>query len=306
MLRGQVNTMSVADVLEWADRRHVSGTFVFERGAVTRRLGVTDGAAVLVSSSHPAEHLGRFLVGAGYITDEALEGVTVPGHPLGRILVTRGLIAEGDLRAVLESKISEAVYEMLSWDDGGFAFEPDIMPERGEVQVRVSLRTLLADGEGRARLWRALRERIPSDETRFKVRAYSGTGDEVIQDVARGLSVREIMLERRWLPFQTYRALAELAERGAIAIMPTADPGSPDQLAETVRALLSRTTVPRLSRSTQELDQLDLSPAERALVARIDGRWDTMTLIRTLGIGEVEALLGLERLAARGLVSLDG
>jgi hypothetical protein len=304
MLRGQVNTMRVWDVLDWADRRRVSGTFVFERGAVTRRLGLTDGAAALVSSSHPAEHLGRFLVGAGYLTDEALEGVSIAGQPLGRILVTRGLIAEDDLRAVLESKIAEAVYEMLSWDDGSFAFEPDLVPDRGEVQVRLSLRVLLADGEGRARVWRALRERIPSDDTRFTVRSYTGTGDEVIHDVARGLSVREIMLERRWLPFQTYRALAELAERGAIAVLAHAEPGSAAQLAAAVRALLSRPTVPRLQRSTQDLDQLDLSAAERALVAHMDGRWDTMTLIRTAAMGEIEAILGLDRLVARGLVSL--
>src|SRR5262249_54348195 len=149
---------------------------------------VADGSAVLVSSSHPAEHLGRFLVGSGYITDEVLSGISSAGQPLGRLLVARGLVAEDDLRAALETKIAEAVYEMLSWDDGSFAFEPDIQPERGEVQVRLPLRTILTEGESRARLWRAVRERIPSDETRFTVRSYSGTGNELVQDVARGLS----------------------------------------------------------------------------------------------------------------------
>src|SRR5262249_55431127 len=190
------------------------------------------------------------------------------------------LIAEEDLRVALETKMAEAIYEMLSWYDGSFAFEPDILPERGEVQVRLSLRATLAEGESRAKLWRAVRERIPSDEARFTVKQFPGTADEVVQDVARGLSVREIMLERRWLPFPTYRALAELAERGAIAVMQVGEPGSPARLAATTRALLARSTVPRLLRPAAELAQLDLSVGERTLAGRIDGRWDTMTLIR--------------------------
>jgi hypothetical protein len=116
--------------------------------------------------------------------------------------------------------------------------------------------------------------------------------------------VREIMLERRWLPFQTYRALAELAERGAITLLPTGEPGSPMRLAATARVLLARPTVPRVIRALGELALLDLSPVERALLDRIDGRWDTMSLIRAAGAGgEAEALFTLERLAARGVLA---
>jgi hypothetical protein len=305
MLRGLVQTMSVADVLDWAERRRVSGTFVFERGAVTRRVAVSDGEAALVSSSHPAEHLGRVLVGQGYLTEEALAGVAAAGQPLGKLLVARGLVAEGDLRTVLEAKIAEALYEMMSWEDGSFVFELDVAPDRGELQVRVSLRMVLSEGEGRARLWRAVRERVPSDDARFVVRGAPGTGDDVVHDIARGLSVREVMLERRWLPFATYRALAELADRGVIALVGTSGAVAPARVAETARALLGRPTVPRLARPTAEVARLELGPAERALAARIDGRWDTMTLIRTAPGGETDALLALERLTALGVVKLD-
>src|SRR5262249_3342065 len=67
MLRGLVATMRVADLLEWMERRAVSGTVIFDngaRGSLSRRLTIEDGAVVRVTSSHPAEHLGRILVGA--------------------------------------------------------------------------------------------------------------------------------------------------------------------------------------------------------------------------------------------------
>src|SRR5262245_60643854 len=116
--------MSVLDVLDWAERHRVTGTLLVERGTVNRRLAMKGGAIVRVASSQAAEQLGRFLVDAGHLTEEQLAGAQQPGQPLGLTLVARGLIREEDLRAALESKIRESVYDLLSWDDGSFSFEP--------------------------------------------------------------------------------------------------------------------------------------------------------------------------------------
>lgn len=306
MIRGLIATMSVPDVLDWAERRQISGTLSFERGAVRRVLDLEAGTVGWVASSHPAEQLGRILVGAGLLTDSVVEEVLRVPDPIGRTLVQRGLISEANLRAALELKVVEALYDLLSWDDGSFAFDAVRPPDRGEVPLAISLALCRAEGEARAAAWRAVRERVPDDDARFHAETFAGTDDGLLQDVARGLSVREIMLERRWLPFRTYQALGALAEKGAITLMRSALPGSPERVAATARALLGRDTVPRLLRTQEELDGLDLSPAERALLRRVDGRWDAMTLVLAAGpSGEVEALVLLERLAARGLVAFD-
>ena len=230
-------------------------------------------------------------------------GLARSGEPLGQTLVAAGLVAEDDLRSVLELKIRESIFEALSWNDGRFSFEPSNPTGRRGVQVAVPLRAVLADGESRAALWRAVRERIPDDSCRFRVLHLAGTADELLHDAARGLTVREIMLERHSLPFPIYRALAELAERGIISLA-SSDQAPGPELAAAARQLLGRYLVPRLARAREEILTEELTPGERALVQRIDGRWDVMTLIRSAPYGEADALLGLERLATRGLVKL--
>jgi len=306
MLRGLVATMSVTDLFEWIEKRAISATILFERDAVNRRVVIEEGNVVKVTSSHPAEHLGRVLVGAGYVTDEQLAAAYTADEPLGRTLVNQNLVAEDELRSVLEIKILEGAYELLSWSDGSFVVEPGPPVLRGEVPVAVPLARILADGPARALLWRAYRERISSDDVRFRVTTTSSTADELIQDVARGLSVRELMLERRWLPFSTYRRLAELTEHGDIVALRDGDEiASAARVAASVRAILGRAVVPRPARTVEELASFDLSANERAVLSRVDGRWDASVLIRTSPVGELEALATLERLVARGLVVLE-
>jgi hypothetical protein len=303
MIQGSLATMSPWDIFDWLARRKLSGQLVVERGDVNRRLQIAGGVVTRTASSHPAERLGQMVIGAGYISDEQLATVRPNKEPMGQALVTAGLIAEDDLRSVLELKIRETVYETLSWAEGRFSFEPSAQVGRRGVQVAVPLRACLSDGESRAALWRAVRERIPDDHTKFRVLHHGGTVDELLHDVARGLSVREIIIERRSLPFPVYRSLAELAERGVIALAPPELP-PPPRVAAAARAVLTGGSVPRLLLPLDEVLAQELTASERALVGRIDGRWDAMALLRAAPYGEADALLGLERLAARGLIAL--
>jgi hypothetical protein len=305
MLRGLVASMPVADVLEWMERRVRSGVALFERGALNRRLVVREGVVVRMSSSHPAEHLGRVLVGSGYLSEDQLQGALRPGQSLGKTLVERGLVAEDDLRSVLELKILEGCFELLSWDDGSFVVEPGAQPAAGGVPVAVPLGRILAEGKGRAALWRVYHGRIPSEDARFRPGKNADPADELVADLARGLTVRELMLERRWLPFTTYRRLAELAQRGEVELVGASTSTTAARTALLAQRLLGRAVVPRLAGPADEMLAHELSAAERALLGRIDGRWDAAYLVRTAPGGELEALAALDALATRGLVVLE-
>jgi uncharacterized protein DUF4388 len=74
--------------------------------------------------------------------------------------------------------------------------------------------------------------------------------------------------------------------------------------AELSRDLLTRFRVPRLLKSRDELESLDLTDTERYLAGRVDGRWDLLSLMRVAPLREVEALLTFKRLADRGIIAL--
>ncbi len=74
------------------------------------------------------------------------------------------------------------------------------------------------------------------------------------------------------------------------------------RVAEVAKQLLSRHRVPKLVKQPS-LAQ-GLSTAEVELAARIDGRWDLLSLIRSANMRPAEALLAFARLAEAGVVEL--
>src|SRR5690349_15061932 len=72
MLRGDVATMAVEAVLDWAARRRVSGLLSFEKGNAVRRLALSGGAILWTSSSEAEEQVGQILLAMGAIDAETL------------------------------------------------------------------------------------------------------------------------------------------------------------------------------------------------------------------------------------------
>jgi len=105
---------------------------------------------------------------------------------------------------------------------------------------------------------------------------------------------------------------------GALELARRAVRGAPDEdelrtlyhsleralLAELSRDLLARFSVPRLLVDDPDLSGVELDEVESRLVARIDGRWDLLSLLQVIPLREVEILMACKRLAARGIISL--
>jgi hypothetical protein len=72
------------------------------------------------------------------------------------------------------------------------------------------------------------------------------------------------------------------------------------RVAEIAKQLLSKHRVPRRVKELKAT--LGLSTAELELAARVDGRWDLLSLVRSANMREAEALLAFARLAELGVV----
>ncbi len=78
------------------------------------------------------------------------------------------------------------------------------------------------------------------------------------------------------------------------------------RVAEIARQLLARHRVPKLVRPATPpvAAELNLSAVEVELAARVDGRWDLLSLVRSASVREAEAMLAFSRLAEVGVVEL--
>jgi hypothetical protein len=361
-LRGSFKTMRPGDVFDWLDRRELKGELAVERGSVVRRFQLAYGCVSSVSSTHPAEYLGQILLNEGHITEEQLRGAyarqQTNGLSLGRSLLVDPGLAEEDLHRALDTKIRESVCDVLSWTDGQFTFDPEVAAPRAlEFTVAIPLRDAMLQAEKRTAELQAIRKLIPDDDARYFLEKGVAPTSKLLAALARGLTLRELMLELHSLPFPVLRDVAELAAKGqlrpdrrgasrtngeeslsppellaaahgraqggdrdgALALARRALDAAPSDatiktgyaaierglFAELSRKLLTRYRVPKLLKSADELAGVELSAEERYFVGRIDGRWDLVSLMRVAPLREVEALITLQKLAARGLISLE-
>ncbi len=223
--------MSIEDVFDWIDRRALVGHLSVERGDAAHSFHFDEGMITAASSNLPGEHLGQLLMSRGLVTEEQLSQAFAvqadTGVFLGKVLLMSGALDEAALKEVLEIKLREAVWDVLSWQGGHFHFEEG---ERtgAEFAIRVPLHTTLDLGKLQVRRWQVIRERIPSDQMRFWVADFFAVQDpnsservqaqiaRLIECVERGLTVNQMVLEHHGRRFQVMSLLCQLLERGAL------------------------------------------------------------------------------------------
>jgi len=146
-LRGTIDTMSVADLLDWMNRRAVSGLLTLTRGPVVRQFQVAAGFITLASSSEQRVLLGRLLMERGLLgpadLEKALRAGRETGTRLGRVLTLVGLVGEPEICELLREKIQSMIADALGWIDGRFVFDDAADAQQPMVRLSLSLREVL-------------------------------------------------------------------------------------------------------------------------------------------------------------------
>jgi hypothetical protein len=231
VLRGTFSTMSVVDLLEWIERRRITGRLMVEGDSVSRSFTLDTGAVVWATSTEPTEQLGTLLRSAGHVDDISLATSMADraGPPLGARLVERGVLGREALRTALLTKIREALCDVLSWRDGAFDVAPGPAPAVGGVRAVVSLSDVLALAARRAPRWPAIRAAIPDEETGFRRTgvldpAQVSAADPALDDlrllaaVDAGRGVRAIIAALGGERFAVLDRLTGLLEAGALEL----------------------------------------------------------------------------------------
>ncbi|MEX0979689.1 MAG: DUF4388 domain-containing protein [Gemmatimonadota bacterium] len=134
-----------------------------------------EGRVTHASVLNRPDRLGDLLVKNGVIErsdlDEAIAAqVAESGKRLGQILVERGTITREDLNRFITIQIEEAVYHLFAWNEGGFHFNPDQLPDE-DPTLKISINTegLLLEGARRVDEWSQIEKKIPSMDIVFSL-----------------------------------------------------------------------------------------------------------------------------------------
>jgi hypothetical protein len=227
-LRGQVATMALEDVLEWAARRRATGLLVCERGGRLRTLAVDNGLVLWASSSSADEQLGQILLASGLVTEVGLAdalGVRADTNvALGRILLMVGAVGEDEVTAALAAMIREAVSDLVTWTEGVFEFTPQVVAGQGVV-ASIGLDVCLTVARRRVARWAQILQLVSDDGIRFFARGTEPPeidsaldGSRVWSAALAGDSVARIAAACGGERFAAFDHLAQLVAAGALGI----------------------------------------------------------------------------------------
>jgi hypothetical protein len=223
-LSGKLETMGLPEVLQWISTSRKTGTLYLRRGAVEKRIVFQTGEIYSSWSNHPRESLGQFLIRGRLITEEQLFKALLrqerQGRMLGAILTEDGAITPDQLRAALQTKAEETVYDLFEWPDGEFQFRDGEFAEVFHIELAVT--HVVLEGIRRVDEWQRFRATFPDANGTFAVAQGAASQDaaeaHALELAAAGRTLPEIALEMRRSEFDAASLLLALHGRGLVAM----------------------------------------------------------------------------------------
>jgi len=217
--------MTLPELLQWIQYSRKTGTAIFERRGVVKKVYIDQGSIVSSSSSDPREYLGQILVCFGALTEEelnrAFQAQKKKKKLLGKILIEEFGLSTKQVLESLRIKIEETVYNLFLWDDGKFIFSDGLLglSDHDRLATSLSIEHILFEGARRVDEWKEFRKSFPDDDVIF-IKSADKTdlgplaNDTITKKIYASIdgrkSVQRILLETHAPEYRGYESFAKL------------------------------------------------------------------------------------------------
>ena len=228
-LEGTLDAFSLPDIFQLLSYTKKTGTLHLRRQDSHGVVHLREGAVTGGRSDASCQALGRRMVGAGLVSDQDLADAVellldTPGDGLGKTLVAQGAVEEDDAARLAAEQAQDAVFELLRWEAGEFAFVMD-EADPDDVGAALEVEAVVAEGRRRLETWQTLISRVPSLDAPVTMAA-APEGDAALSKdewtlvslVDGSRSVRDLVTLSGTGEYVVVSALAALAERGLVNV----------------------------------------------------------------------------------------
>ncbi len=238
-LHGDLNTMSLPDLLQWASMARKSGVLELERNKVCRRIEFLKGWIRACSSDDPRSLLGQFLLSRGKISEEQLRDALAEqertGKHLGLIFLDMGALSQLELTRQVAAKAEETIRGLFDWEGAVFRFHEGATLEPNQIEVNLSVRDVLFRGLQHHDELKEIRKGFSSSGIVLRRTDKSFPPELLEKPIARRIfdsidgsrTVAEILLHAHASDFLVVKLLHSLYRKGMLAIADER-PVSPD------------------------------------------------------------------------------
>ncbi len=168
--RGDIRASGTPKILRTILQSGESGVLSFGNGVFTKRIFVSRGRIVQITSNDPDERLGEILLIDGRITARELVEASKlirPGKKLGTILVEISALDPEDLIPAITNQARLMLFDLFTWTAGTYEMSLGEVDESEFVPLNLSSDEVIAQGMRRLRCWSRVFAGIQSLETVF-------------------------------------------------------------------------------------------------------------------------------------------
>lgn len=218
--------MILPELLQWIQMGRKTGTAVFERRGIVKKVYFEEGQIVSASSNDPREYLGQILVFFGQLTEsqlnEAFQMQKKKKKLLGKILVEDFGLKSQQILQSLRIKIEETVFNIFLWEDGKFVYTEGLfdLSKNDRLDTALSVDHVIFEGARRSDEWNEFRKHFPDDDVIFeKVSSGSEEAPALLKDptvlkiyecINAQRSIQGVLLESHAPEYRGYEAFGKL------------------------------------------------------------------------------------------------
>jgi hypothetical protein len=173
-ISGLLTTMNLPELLQWAKFGQKTGTIIFERRGIVKKVFVENGLIVSASSNDPKEYLGQVLICFGWIDEatlnDAFQQQAKTKKLLGRLLIENYQLKEKQVLQALRIKIEETIYDLFLWEEGKFIYQESIqqLTDHDRLETAITIDQVMFEGARRLDEWKEFKKAFPTDDVIFK------------------------------------------------------------------------------------------------------------------------------------------
>jgi hypothetical protein len=217
-LKGNLRDFSITQLLNLVNLAHKSGTLVVERTNEKMWVCFREGKLAYAQSAGEDASLATVLYKAKKLSAAQHSAIkaragAMSDKELGLLLINASYLTQEDILASLQAYFLQTMNRLLTWAEGLFRFESDLLPPDDKITVRLSLENIIIEGARRMKELEQLQDEIPSLDIALKFADRPGAN---IRNV--NLSVDEWQVVRYISPKNSLRQIARATNKNDLEI----------------------------------------------------------------------------------------
>ena len=154
-LQGDLDAVPFARVLGGIYSERLTGALMLRKASIKKLIYFKDGIPVFVKSNLLHECLGRVMVAERLISQEECDRSLARKHNephkrQGELLIEMGCISEHNLAFGLELQMQTKLFDLFSWLEGRYQFNPNVVFDGDPVEISMSPAMLIYEGASRS------------------------------------------------------------------------------------------------------------------------------------------------------------